>query len=375
MAPDDETLAAAERAAASLPDEFDRGRLVLGFDGYLDRVRTVVADRHDADSYDALATLAGLRDRVADSVADDSSLTFEWLQSGTRTGGHTCHLGRAFGMWGFEPVLVGTYGDPVREPFAEEFGDYELHSMGAPGITDAVEFDDGKLMLSEIGDQMRLDWDTVVDGVGRDRLADRVDGADLLGAGYWAELPGLPGVLDGLGELFDELDDPPDRVLVDTGDVRKLDRDRLAAGEAALARLERVAGVDVALSANRAETRRLAETLADADPAADGAAHAAALREALDVSLVACHGTRRSAVATADAVASAGVPRVEDPELTTSSGDHFNAGLALGLLGDLPPAAMAVLGNAVAGLFVRTGEPPALDAVRSFVRSYEERFA
>ncbi len=84
------------------------------------------------------------------------SLSFEWLQQGSRTGGHTSHLARAFGGWSFDPAMVGMYGDPVHDAFETEFGEYELHSLGEPGVTDAVEFDDGKLMLTEIGDTMSL---------------------------------------------------------------------------------------------------------------------------------------------------------------------------------------------------------------------------
>ncbi|MFB6074741.1 MAG: PfkB family carbohydrate kinase [Haloarculaceae archaeon] len=371
-APDEPTVAAAREAAAELPERIEGDRMVFGFDGYLDRVREVVADRQDAGSYEALATLAGFSERVADSVETGSSLTFEWLQDGSRTGGHTCHLGRAFGKWGFEPVLVGTYGDPVREQFAAEFGDYELHTLGAPGVTDAVEFDDGKLMLSEIGDQMDLDWATVTEGVGRDLLVDRLDGAALLGTGYWSEVPALPDVYEGLRDLWPEVESPPEHLLIDTGDVRKLDPENIAAGRAAISRLEEVA--DVVVSANRAETRLLAETVAGADPDADPAAHARAVREELDVTMVAGHGVDRSVVATADGTVGVDVPTVSDPELTTSSGDHFNAGLALGLVEGLAPAPAVVVGNAVAGLFVRSGQPPSLDEVREFVGQYADAF-
>ncbi len=73
--------------------------------------------------------------------------------------------------------MVGMYGDPVHDAFETEFGEYELHSLGEPGVTDAVTFDDGKLMLTEVGDTLSLDWAELDTAFGHDRLAEKLDGA------------------------------------------------------------------------------------------------------------------------------------------------------------------------------------------------------
>ena len=368
---DDETEAAVAVARSQLPETVPSERVVFGFDGYVDRVREVVADRTDPETYDRLDTLASFGDRVQNSVAADSSLSFEWLQHGTRTGGHTSHLARAFGGWGFEPVMIGMYGDPVLDVFAEEFADYELHTLGEPGYTDAVEFDDGKLMLIENGTTMDLDWSYLTDRFDRDQLRDRLHGAALLGTGYWAETPDLPDVLDGVAGLWDEVSDPPETVLVDPGDVRKLDAERLDSGQDAIGRL--ADQTRVVVSANRAETDLLAETYGDGAAETVGA-QAEALRDAFDVTLFVSHGVDRSVVASEDGTTSVAVPSVDDPELTTSAGDHFNAGLALALVSGVDPAGAVVVGNAVAGAFVRSGSPPSFEAVRAFVERYGEKF-
>ena len=370
---DDGTRQAVESAREQLPrpDAIDDRRVVFGFDGYLDRVREVVADRTDPTSYERLPRLADFRDRLDRSVEAGSSLSYEWLEDGRRTGGHTCHLARAFGTWDFSPTLVGMYGDPVRETFEREFGEYDLVTLGEPGVTDAVEFDDGKLMLTEIGDTMTLDWAGLDERFGHDRLAERLDGAALLGLGYWSEAPNTPTVLSGLRDLWADIDDPPETVLVDPGDVRKLDTDRLRSGREAIGELTDV--TDVVVSANRAETAVLADAYAgEADREFE--ATAAAVSDALDPTWFVGHGIDRSVVVTADGTESVSVPAVDEPEMTTSSGDHFNAGLALARISGLDPAAAVVVGNAVAGHFVRTADQPSLDEVREFVEGYLAKF-
>jgi sugar/nucleoside kinase (ribokinase family) len=369
-----ETRDAVAQAQRGLGDGLDpdaHGHVVFGFDGYLDRVREVVADRSDPETYERLATLAGFGERVERSVAAESSLTFEWLQDGSRTGGHTCHLGRAFDTWGFETTLIGMYDDPIREPFDAEFGHLDLNSIGEPGVTDAVEFDDGKLMLTEIGDTMDLDWATLDERFGRDRFLDRLDGAALLGTGYWSETPDLPNIYDGLRDAWDRIDDPPATVLVDPGDVRKLDADGLRAGRTAIGRLDEA--TDVVVSSNRAETGVLADAYAgEGDRTFEESAEVAF--EALGPTWFVGHGVDRSVVVTADGTHSVAVPAVDDPALTTSSGDHFNAGLAVGRVLDLDAAASIVVGNAVAGHFVRTADQPSPAEITTFVDDYLQKF-
>jgi len=370
---DEETRRAVAAANEALPesDAIDTGRVVFGFDGYLDRVREVVADRIDPESHERLATLEGFGDRIDRSVAADSSLSFEWLQQGNRTGGHTSHLARALGGWSFDPVMVGMYGEPVHDAFETEFGDYDLHSLGEPGVTDAVEFDDGKLMLTEIGDTMSLDWAELDAAFGHDRLVEKLDGASLLGTGYWSETPDLPTIFDGLRDLWGDIEDPPETVLVDPGDVRKLDADRLRDGREAIGRLDEV--TDVVVSSNRAETGVLADAYAG-EAERSFTEDAEAVFDALEPTWFVGHGVERSVAVSADGTDSVAVPAVSDPELTTSSGDHFNAGLGLALIAGLPPAAAVVVGNAVAGYFVRTADQPSLADVRAFVDDYLEKF-
>lgn len=369
--PDEATRQAVESCRAALPQRVDGGRVVFGFDGYIDRVREFVSERQSAEEYERVPTLEAFAERVNASVEAESSLSFEWIQDGVRTGGHVSHLARAFGEMGFDPAIVGCLGDPPEDPFAEEFGDYPLETLGAPGYTDAVEFGDGKLMLTEIGALMTLDWADIDARVGLDRLAELVDGAELLGMGYWSEMPELPDVARGIREdLWPTLSNPPETLLLDPGDLRKREPDVVAEGVSQVSALDDV--VDVLVSANRYETRYLAQ-LGGADEGAFENESRAAF-DHLGVTRFVGHGIDAAHLVDDDGIVSVGVPKTDDPVLTTSSGDHFNAGLALGHVLGLGRTESLVVGNAVAGHFVRNGTPPTYGAVRAFVDSYLDYF-
>ncbi|KTG30608.1 hypothetical protein [Haloferax profundi] len=369
--PDEATRQAVESCRAALPQRVDGGRVVFGFDGYIDRVREFVSERQSAEEYERVPTLEAFAERVNASVEAESSLSFEWIQDGVRTGGHVSHLARAFGEMGFDPAIVGCLGDPPEDPFAEEFGDYPLETLGAPGYTDAVEFGDGKLMLTEIGALMTLDWADIESRVGLDRLAELVDGAELLGMGYWSEMPELPDVARGIREdLWPTLSNPPETLLLDPGDLRKREPDVVAEGVSQVSALDDV--VDVLVSANRYETRYLAQLGGAAEGDFENESRAAF--DHLGVTRFVGHGIDAAHLVDDDGIVSVGVPKTDDPVLTTSSGDHFNAGLALGHVLGLGRTDSLVVGNAVAGHFVRNGTPPTYGAVHAFVDSYLDYF-
>lgn len=369
---DDETAAHVATCREALPASHPDASLAFGFDGFVDRVREVVDQRDGPQTYRALDELATFGERIHASAADGASYASEWCQLGTRCGGHVAHLSRAMVRLGCRPTLFGTFGTPLHRQFREEFSNCELHSFGQPTVTDVIEFDDGKLMFQDTGRQRTLNWETIRERVGLETIADAVDGTPLFGLGYWAFLPRMATIWDGIRtDLWPVLSDPPASILVDPADVRQVTTKRLRAGRDALAALDDT--VPVTMSGNYAETMVLAglDSREDSDSLTAAADRA---RKALGVTRYAAHSPVASTLATADGTVRAAVPRTDEPVLTTSAGDHFNAGLVLARLAGVTGGAELVVGNAVAGHFVRTGEPPSYDEVRSFVDEYDTAF-
>lgn len=370
MTIDSETRDAVEACRNTLSASPSGGKVVFGFDGYLDVVRKM---RQEASSgMEPITSLEVVGNRILEAVEADSSLSFGWQTTGKRAGGHVCHLSRAYDTLGYDPTLVGTLGDPIRPFFEERFGHLDHHSLGEPGTTDAIEFNDGKLLITEGGDIESIDWDLLVDRVGLDTLADVLDGAQLLGIGYWAMIVGLPGILDGVRErLWPTLADPPERVIVDPADIRRLASDDVGTVADATDRLAAVA--DVTVSANRVETQALAEILCEqADK--DIVGNARRLFDTLDVDRVVSHSVDQSCCVSADGTTRVSVEPVTEPALTTSAGDHFNAGFSLGLVEGLSESAALVSGNAFARRFVETGRTPDYDELFDAVNGYLGQF-
>lgn len=372
MTLDNETQAHLERCRSSLPEAPPRKAVAFGFDGVVDRVRTVVAERTGPEEFERMTSLEEFGSRITDSAALDASCSIEWFGRETRPGGHVSHLGRAFERLGSTPTLIGTVGDPPAEAFREEYDRARLVSIGEPSTTDAIEFDDGKVMLSDTGGLATLDWDSLRAELGLGELADCVDGATAMGIGYWSTIPRLPTIWRGLAEdLWPLLSNPPDHVLVDPGDVRRLGAEsRTDVDE--LSVLDGV--VPVTVSANRPECLELAAMSGLEDRSESLSALTTELRDHLGVTRFVGHSASTAAVATADGTASVSVPRCSDPAMTTSAGDHFNAGLLLADLLEFDGGEALVVANALAGSFVRTGRPPTYDELLEFVDEFDDLF-
>lgn len=369
--PDSQTRDAVVSCQEDLPSEPSGGDVVFGFDGYVDNVRQAGTNAGASDN-ERITTLDEFGEEIVTSAAAGSSLSISWERQGQRTGGHTSHLSRVYQNLGFDPTIVGMCGDPVLDLFEQEFGECTIHSLGDPGVTDAIEFDDGKFMLMDSGGAATLDWETLESKVGIDTLVNELDGAKLLGIGYWAMIPELATILDQLREtVFPELTDPPQHILLDPANIREIDREMLESIVAATRRLRDV--VEVTVSANRYETKEIAAVLGD-HTGGDLESDARVAFDALDVDRFVGHSVTESVVASDDNTTSVSVAPVESPELTTSAGDHFNAGLSLGLIEGLSEDAAVVLGNSLARVFVQTGETPSYDDVVEAVTTYGTQF-
>lgn len=346
--------------------------MVFGFDGVIDTNREIISERRNSDTYTTMRSLREFRENIDNTLASRSSMTEEWITTGKRIGGHVPHLSRAFGKLGLTVIAVGTFGHPPRKEFVKDIGEHTLISVGEPSFCDAVEFDTEKLLLVEPGDSVNLSWEQMSKVVSTERLTGYIDGADVLSTGYWALIPDLPRVLHNLVEQrWNRMEDPPKAIFIDTGDIRGLSEAEASEGAELISTVNEQ--VPVILSGNRSEIEELAYVLAGTSTTDLERATQEAF-SVLEINQVVGHGIDKSVAVTDEETSTVAVPMTESPAMTTSAGDHFNAGFVLGLIQNLPVPARVVLGNAVAGCFVRTGTAPTYTEIKKFVDGYAGHF-
>lgn len=347
-------------------------KATVGLDGFVDEIVAVVDKRHAAGSgeadYSPVRTIADLARKMGAAAGQSSN--YELIVKQQKLGGNGPIMADALAAAGVAVTYVGNLGYPNLHPVFEQFATRAtVVSIGEPAHTDALEFDDGKLMLGKLTPLDDVTWDTLLSRLGREKIATLLGDADLIGMVNWTMLPHMSRIwakiLDDVVPNFERHDR---KLFIDLADPEKRTSDDILEALKLLTRFQDQ--VDVILGLNLKESATIADVLGlpgRADPEAHIREHAAAIREELNVSCVVVHPRRGAAAATADESAEFRGPFVDRPKISTGAGDHFNAGFCLGrVLGfDLHESLCAGVGTS--GYYVRTAVSPSAAQLAEFV--------
>ncbi len=338
---------------------------LIGLDGFVDEIIAVVDHRYDLDHYERVETIARMAEKIA--AAAGKSSNYEMIVTRRKLGGNGPIMANALATFGLEVTYIGCLGHPQIDPVFQEFADRaEIISIANPGFTNALEFADGKLMLSKLAPLHEINWASLTARIPVEELIRRFAASSLIGLLNWTELPGLTAIWDHLiAEVFPHLP-RTDRILfIDLVDPEKRTVADIQAALATLTRFQRQ--VDVILGLNLKEATQAAAALGLPDPGGDLQATAAAIRSTLGLTCVVIHPREGAVAATDGEIAAILGPFVEHPLISTGAGDHFNTGFCLGWVLGLTLQESLAAGVATSGYYVRTAQSPTTDALAEFL--------
>jgi sugar/nucleoside kinase (ribokinase family) len=362
-------LAAMLRTGSRLLDELP---VVTGFDGFVDEMITVVDERQDLVRYRRVETIQHFGELIA-AAAGHSSLR-EIVVTRADPGGCAINMGDGLAALGLPVTTFATVGEPVHAAFADYAGLARLHSWGRePGRTLAFEFADGKLMFSAVTQLAEFTPAALDLYLAEGAFHAACSKARLIALTDWSLYPHMTAcwqklqrdVFAGLGHrphFFLDLVDPSSRADADIRAMIEVLPGFAACGPTTLGLNQNEANILARLTGGAAPAR------SDIDAAAT---QAAMLRESLGISEVVIHGQKYAAMAAATGPATAWGPYCPQPKKSTGAGDRFNAGYALGLLLELPPATRLQLATATSGLYVREGRSPTLGELAAFIERWD----
>ncbi len=351
-------------AAATLPSI----TATIGLDGFVDEIIAIVDKRQGFEKFDAIPTIEVFGRKVLAAVGQ--SANFELVVKQMKLGGNGPIMANALAAAGLAVNYIGAVGFPTLHPVFEEMARRaKVISIAEPGHTDALEFNDGKLMLGKYSHLTDVNWANLMLRVGRDALADMVAQSKVFGFVNWTMLPFLSDIWaqllasgflrqGGIRRIFMvDLCDPEKRP--DT-DIREAMNILTAAQEQA----------DVILGLNLKESTTIAEVMGipvQGEPEPQIEQTAANIRKKLNLSCVVVHPRRGAAAATATETAAFAGPFVREPKISTGAGDHFNAGFCLGRVLGFSLAESLCTGVATSGYYVRTAISPEATQLAEFI--------
>jgi sugar/nucleoside kinase (ribokinase family) len=360
---------------------------ILGFDGFLDHIYHAVDTRKSATEYTRIKTLKQLGTRIAAAAGQSTNL--EIVPQAVKLGGNGPIMAFAMSSLGVPVTYIGLTGTAKdhHAVFNEFYKRATVIGIGEPAVTDAIECEDGKLMVGKHATTADVTYDAIRKKVGDGAWKKLWDSARFVGMVNWTMLPHMSAIWRKIqSDLMPK--DPPKpvalgkdgqpgkdstprkQIFFDLADPEKRSDEDIAT---ALKLITKFQGhYDVTLGMNEKESVHIAK-VCGAKATGKGEKFtvglAASIREQLGVHTTVIHPVKYAAAADPSGSLYVPGPFTSHPKITTGAGDHFNAGFCIArLLGsDLPQALQ--LGVSCSGYYVRTAQSPSREQLVRFLQT------
>ncbi len=343
----------------------------VGLDGFVDDILHVVDKRNGPDSFQRLRTISKLAERLG--AAAGKSTNIELVNRVTKLGGNGPIMANTLAGFGLKVTCLGNFGWPDLHPvFADFTRRADVHSIAEPGHTDALEFDDGKIMMGKIQSLNDVSWPNIQSRYGRDQFTAQLNNADLVGFVNWTMLTHMNEIWQAtLKEICPGLKGKRRVMFFDLADPEKRKPDDIREALKMIVKFEKY--FDVVLGLNEKEAREIGDVLdlqaAGKSPDALSVL-ALEINRCVPINTLVIHPVRYALAASNGAVSLVPGQFTPKPVITTGAGDHFNSGFCLAKLLGLDNAQCVLTGITTSGHYVRTGQSPGIPDLAKMLRSW-----
>ena len=328
-------------------------RGICGFDGFIDTFITMKSP----------ATMAEFGPKVEKAAGIAAS--YESEHKGDKFGGNGPLIASALSdifSNGIDITYIGAMGaDEVLPIYREALEDKirKLCTLAEPAHSDCLEFEDGKIMLSDMRSCAEITWDRLVEKIGAEPLDSMLQDCRFIGAVNWGKLPHVGVIWKNLAQRLADLEVPQKQVtfFMDLAEFEQRpmeDREELLELFPAI-----TAQCHTLLSFNLKEAWQMADSF-DGDFHGQKEPQAVAdlavfLHERIDVDRIIIHPNDGAACASADGCTYLPGPYCQKPLISIGAGDNFGAGCLAACLEGLDNLGILLAGNCASGHYVRSG--------------------
>ena len=343
----------------------------IGLDGVVDEIVHVVDRWQTAESFERVPTIARFAERLA--AAAGKSTNVELVNRLTKLGGNGPIMANALATFGFKVTYLGSVGYPQLNPVFADFAQRaEIFCIAEPSHTDALEFEDGKIMVGKLAPAKEVNWANIRSRFGRDKFAAKLGAADLVAFASWTMLPHMNEIWEAvLKEICPGLRGKRRTMFFDLADPEKRKADDIRHALELIAEFEKY--FDVVLGLNEKEAHEIAAVLGlkAKDHSREGlCALASEINCHVPVNTVVVHPVNRALATSSGAISQVEGRLTLKPAITTGGGDHFNAGFCLGKLLGFDNALSLLTGVTTSGYYVRTGRSPGIGDLAEMLKNW-----
>lgn len=369
METDISALAALQQLLRSSEAAVDK-KAFVGFDGFVDKIKRAVKERHNTRTvyYDSIQDFA---DRILTACGRSGQIQLDTQR--VKFGGNAPILSNTLGKLGIKTYCLGSMGYPtLNSIFSGMHSLCETISVLDPGLSDAIEFGDGKLIFSELEVFEQYTWQHIKKVAGIERISKSIADSSLVAFVDWANLPHASDIWQGVLEdvikpskrkdlfFFFDLCDPSKKTTGQIDEVLDLISSFSPYGK-------------VTLGLNENETLKIWSVLRGLDFVKDKTAMPPVadagdlLYKSMHIDSLLVHPIDRSIVYRQHETIELKGRLVPQPRVLTGGGDNLNAGFCLGMLSGFTLPNCMLLGMAASGAYIENGISPDLQDILRYL--------
>jgi sugar/nucleoside kinase (ribokinase family) len=346
----------------------------VGLDGFVDEIIHLVDMRQDANSYTRIPTIAEFGARI--SAAAGKSTNIEAVTQRVKLGGNGPIMANALAQFGVKVTYLGALGYPSLHPvFADFAARAEVHSIAPPGMTDALEFEDGKVMIGKTVQLNEITWENIQTRFGRKKFCDKFVGSNLVAFVNWTMIPFMSELWEALQtELCPAQRTSRHTIFFDLADPEKRTHDDIKRALQLLARFGN--HFDTILGLNEKEAWEIGCVLEiDTTNRTRDGLHNLGVQivQRVGVKTLVIHPVSYAIAVSEGEVSDVDGPFIAKPLITTGAGDHFNAGFCLGKLLGFEDELAVLVGVTTSGFYVRNAASPRITDLAAMLRDWPSR--
>ncbi len=346
-----------------------RGNVFVGFDGFVDNILKPVLERKDNTNFIPMSDITTFADRIKSGAG--KSINVEIVKERSSMGGNGPIMANSLALLGNNVDIVGSMGRDEILPIFKTFTDRcrTAISFCDPGITDAFEMNDGKVMFNYPQSVLDISWESIISSVGHDRLKKMISENSYFAFVNWTMIPLMNDILVHLTEIFSGLKEK-NTVYIDLTDPKKRSRKDLRDCMNILLDMNKKA--DVILGLNESEAVQVAEVMNALPDYKDIRELSENIYKELPLKAIVIHSIKQAAVCADECSFIVDGPYTPEPKLSTGAGDIFNAGFYAGYISGLDLEECLITGTANSGYYVRNEKPADRQALISFMENWSE---
>lgn len=358
-------LDVAEALLKSCPDEH---LCFIGFDGFTDEIVRAVDLRVDPYTFTPIETIGDFADRIF--KASGKSCNIELVCEQKRIGGNGPIMAQALLEGGHRIILAGAVGqgtvEPLFTPLAERCE--QVAALCPSGHTDAVEFNDGKVLLGKMNTLPEICYETLTEQIAEERLFAILEACTLFVSANWTMLPHMNSLWKALlKRVICRCQEKRRTMWVDLADTTKRPIGDLKEALQLLPLFQ--PKFHVMLGLNHAELQQVYYALT-------GKSEERALEMAeqvyreLGLHGIIIHAPQFAIAVSEEKAVQIEAPYCPNPKTVTGGGDHFNAGYCNALLFGLPIEGCLIAAVATSGFYVRYAKSPSMAELAHFLQRW-----